>query len=1197
MNQPPVKGRIIAVVLLAGVLPGLVSLAAHLLLGDAQRVQEPLHEWFELAGGCIALAVAMLLLLRAQHEKVSQHLFWVVASLIAMGLVDGLHGIHGISLRSWQRHGATLMGGVLMGLVWLPLPQAVTRRKGLFAFIVAGLAVALGLWWGSESMPVTWDPVGLYTFPVIAANTLGGAGFLAAALFFCRRYLRQPQLEDFMFASLAVVFGMSSLSFGFAHTWAADWWAWHGFRLLAYGILLVAAYDTVVTLYARISRHAQELEGRVHERTAELAKANAALRQSKDELQRLLESMSTAFALFESVFADDGRFVSFRFVYINEAYERVTGVKNDDVRGKAVHEVWPKTEPEWIKRYGEVAVTGVSQTLDMYHEPTGKHYHCNVYRPGDSQDRFCVVFEDSTEREQVEQALRASEARFRQLAESLPQLVWTCRGDGPCDYLSPQWLEYTDIPEAEQLGFGWLSQLHPDDRDRTVTAWNAAVEANKPFDVEFRIRRKDGIYRWFTTRAVAVRDGEGRIVKWYGTSTDVEDQKEAKEALKTSEERFRTAAESLMDVVYDWDIKEKVDWYGDIDGLMGYPPGGFPRTLAGWAATVHPEDKDRVMVALGGHLKGVAPYVVEYRVGRRDGEWRWWSARGTALRDDRGDPYRMIGSITDISDRRLAEDALREGEARYRSIFEDVPVSIWEEDWGGLLSIVERLRGSGVVDFGRYFDEHPEVVAEALREVKILDVNAETVRMFRGRDKEDFLASLETVFATPDTMPGFVGELVALAEGKRVHETEMRLCTVHKDIVHVLLKMTFPPPGAASKTVFVSLMNITDRKRSEDTLRENEERFRAIFDRSTVGKSLTSPEGKLLSVNAAFAGLMGLAIGELQQLNFASVTHPDDIAESRECVRSLLAKERVSYRMEKRYRHKDGHYVWTDVSTTLLRDSQDMPLYFITSVLDISERKRAEQEVRNLTAELEQRVRDRTAQLEASNRELEAFSYSVSHDLRAPLRHVQGYVDMLAREAGDQLSENGRRYMKTIANASREMGVLIDDLLAFSRMGREDMFEVSINLGELVQGALRDLEPATRERNIVWKIPPLPAVQADPAMLKLALANLLGNAVKFTRPRDPAQIEIGSTGTEDGRVILFVRDNGVGFDPQYAHKLFGVFQRLHRADEFEGTGIGLANVRRIIARHGGRTWAEGVLDRGATFYFTLKPSASASPAN
>ena len=254
---------------------------------------------------------------------------------------------------------------------------------------------------------------------------------------------------------------------------------------------------------------------------------------------------------------------------------------------------------------------------------------------------------------------------------------------------------------------------------------------------------------------------------------------------------------------------------------------------------------------------------------------------------------------------------------------------------------------------------------------------------------------------------------------------------------------------------------------------------------------------------------------------------------------------------------------------------------------EVIERTKAEEEVRALNEGLEMKVAERTAALQSINRELESFSYSVSHDLRAPLRHIEGYVAMLIEDAEGKLSAEAQRYLKVIVEASRHMSELIDDLLAFSRMGRAEMRETRVELHALAQEAIRDLEMATRGRNIGWTIAPLPTVTGDRAMLKQALANLLGNAVKYTRPRDPAQIEMGCAGEEDGRAILFVRDNGVGFDMQYADKLFGVFQRLHRADEFEGTGIGLASVRRIIARHGGRGWAEGEAGRGATFYFSL----------
>ncbi len=253
--------------------------------------------------------------------------------------------------------------------------------------------------------------------------------------------------------------------------------------------------------------------------------------------------------------------------------------------------------------------------------------------------------------------------------------------------------------------------------------------------------------------------------------------------------------------------------------------------------------------------------------------------------------------------------------------------------------------------------------------------------------------------------------------------------------------------------------------------------------------------------------------------------------------------------------------------------------------------ERVERRDRDLQAardDLEARVLARTAELDAANKELEAFSYSVSHDLRAPLRHMTGFAQMLGERAGTTLDDEGRRYLRTITTAATRMGRLIDDLLSFSRMGRTQLLRSRVRLGALVEDVRAEVSAAAPGREIVWSIDPaLPDVEADPAMLRVALVNLLSNAVKYTSTRPRAEITVGTQPAEEGRTVLFVRDNGVGFDPQYAHKLFGVFQRLHRLDEFEGTGIGLANVRRVIHRHGGETWAEGSPDGGAAFYISL----------
>lgn len=391
-----------------------------------------------------------------------------------------------------------------------------------------------------------------------------------------------------------------------------------------------------------------------------------------------------------------------------------------------------------------------------------------------------------------------------------------------------------------------------------------------------------------------------------------------------------------------------------------------------------------------------------------------------------------------------------------------------------------------------------------------------------------------------------------------------------------------------SLALFFLNEGIAERARAEEKLKESLKKITdlqdALDEHAIV--AITDPQGRITYVNDKFCAISKYRRDELigqDHRIINSAYHP------KEFIRDLwktIAGGKV-WHGEIKNKAKDGSVYWVDTTLVPFLNEKGKPRQYIAIRSDITERKRVEEEILNLNATLEQRVTERTAQLEMANKELEAFSYSVSHDLRSPLRAIDGFSQAMLEDYAPQLPPEGKHYLETIRGGAQRMGILIDDLLAFSRLSRVSVSKQTVNTDRLVQGVVEELNPEREGRQVEIRIGKLPMCQGDASLLKQVWANLISNAFKYTRQRKPAVVEIDSK-QEGSKNVFFIRDNGAGFDMRYVHKLFGVFQRLHRADEFEGTGVGLAIVQRVIHRHGGRVWAEGALDRGATFYFTLE---------
>lgn len=489
-----------------------------------------------------------------------------------------------------------------------------------------------------------------------------------------------------------------------------------------------------------------------------------------------------------------------------------------------------------------------------------------------------------------------------------------------------------------------------------------------------------------------------------------------------------------------------------------------------------------------------------------------------------------------------------------------------------------------------------------------LDCNPRAVEMFGYAGKDEVLVQHPADMSPPvqpDGRPSLVAAnehiATALREDMDAFEWVHRRRSGEDFPCEVLLSAF---EMGSQRVLAATVRDITRRRETERALQESTEQLHRFFNIALDMLCIADTDGYFRRLNNTWMRTLGWTREELMACRFLDFVHPDDVEPTLGAI-ATLSEQNPVINFVNRYRCKDGSYRWIEwrsapAGNLIYAAARDITEHIeaertlreMNELLDqrVAERTRqlqeSEAELRALNAELEHRVEERTASLAAANKELEAFSYSVSHDLRAPLRHISGFVQLLEQQATEALDDKSRQWLKIISDASHEMGLLIDDLLVFSRMGRAEMQKVALDTRAMVDDVRTALAGEIGSRQIEWNIGVLPVVHADPAMLRLVFMNLMQNAVKYSRRREVATIEIGAVEHERAWE-LYVRDNGAGFDMTYADKLFGVFQRLHSTREFEGTGIGLANVHRIITRHGGRVWAEGRVDEGATFHFTL----------
>lgn len=919
-----------------------------------------------------------------------------------------------------------------------------------------------------------------------------------------------------------------------------------------------------------------------------------ALKTSTEFTGSLFDSMQDGFSVLDASGVQQE---------VNPALCGMTGFSREELIGrKPPYPYWPPEEYERIQ-------TALAQTLKggftdfelTFMRKNGERFPVIVSPSGIKNKvgefvTYLATVKDITERKRAEEALNTSAEFNKSLIGSMQDGLSVLDLDGVLVDANPALCKMTGFSREELIGSRRPFPYWPPEEVERIQAAIGNTLKGQFASYELTYMRKNGERFPVVISPSGVKNKEGAFVNYVATLKDITDRKRAEEALRMATQKLKLHFEQTPMAVIEWDLEFRVtQWNPAAEKIFGFTN---EEALRQHAAFIVPEKyRPHVGQVWEALLKKSGGERSSNENVRKDGASILCEWYNTPLIDGQGKVVGVASVVMDITDRRQAQQLLAweksameliGSTASLHDVLEGLMYGLEKQAPGGLHSIL-LLDDDGVHLRHGAAPSLPEAYNRAIDGVAI-GPTVGSCGTAAYTNRQVIVSDIAT-----DPLWADYREL-ALAHNLRACWSTPIKGSEGKNLGTFAIYYHEPrQPLPAELDLIARATNIIriaiERKRADEALRESELKFRTLFE--NAGDAIFLLEGNLfVDCNVRTLEMFGCQtqdqiVGHPPH-EFSPELQPDG-RKSLDCAMEKINAAFAGHRQFFEWLHTKFDGTPFPAEVTLNKVTVGGRVMLQAFVRDISERKRAEAEIHSLNTSLERRVEQRTAELQIANKELEAFTYSVSHDLRAPLRAVDGFSRIVLQKYNDRLDEEGRKMLGMIRQGAAQMGHLIDDLLTFSRVSRQTLEPVPIDMRALAQAVfdtLAALEPARR----LWlDLHALPAASGTQPLIRQVWANLIGNAIKFTKHREVGEIEIGTKDGGDEGPIYYIKDNGAGFDMRHADKLFGVFVRLHTADEFEGTGVGLALVQRIVQRHGGRIWAEGKVNGGATFYFTLPP--------